>query len=186
MIRGSVRPVANRYSPHVNVTMWSPHYSSRGGARPTLIVIHATVSHNREGLSDLQAIGSWFRNPGSQASSHVCTDNEGHSARYVRDEHKAWHCAGYNRMSLGIEQILPATGAELTRDLYRETARWCARWCKKYGIRPYKARVDGGRVVKSGVIRHSELGSLGGGHSDPGRYDMEAMMALTRFYLGKI
>lgn len=178
--------MANRYSPHVDVTMWSPHKSSRSGAHPTLIVIHATVSHNVQGLRDLQAIGAWFRNPTAQASSHVCTDNEGHSARYVRDGEKAWHCAGYNRMSLGIEQILPATGAEVTRDLYRETGRWVARWSKMYGIPIRKGAVSAGRVVKSGVVRHSELGALGGGHSDPGPYDMEAMMNLARFYRGKI
>ena len=174
--------MATRVSPHVDVRMLSPNKSSRGGAHPSLIVIHATVSHNRKGLADLRAIGEFFSHESTQASSHVCTDNEGNSARYVLDKDKAWHCAGYNRMSLGIEQILPADGSELTRDLYRETARWVARWSKKYGIPIRYAKVSGGRVVKSGVIRHSDLGALGGGHSDPGRYDMDAMMNLARFY----
>jgi hypothetical protein len=179
--------MANRYTPHVNYTEWSPNKSSRGGAHPTLIVIHATVSHNVHGLGDLKSIGNFFARSSTQASSHVCTDNEGHSARYVRDGDKAWHCAGYNRMSLGIEQILPGTsGAEVTRDLYRETARWVARWSKMYGIPIRKGAVSGGTVTRSGVVRHSELGSIGGGHSDPGRYDMDAMMSLARFYRTKI
>jgi hypothetical protein len=179
--------MANRYTPHVNYTEWSPNKSSRGGAHPTLIVIHATVSHNVRGLGDIKAIGEFFSHSSTQASSHVCTDNEGHSARYVRDSDKAWHCAGYNRMSLGIEQILPGTsGAEVTRDLYRETARWVARWSKMYGIPIRKGAVSGGTVTRSGVVRHSELGSIGGGHSDPGRYDMDAMMSLARFYRTKI
>lgn len=175
-----------RYSPHVSTTIWSPNHSSRGGVHPTLIVIHATVSHNVRGIQDLHAIGRLFADPDFQASSHVCTDNEGHSARYVRDEDKAWHCAGYNRMSLGIEQILPADGTELTRDLYRETARWVARWSKKFNIPIRKAHVSGGRVLGAGVIRHSELGSIGGGHADPGKYDMHAMLSLARFYRGKL
>jgi N-acetyl-anhydromuramyl-L-alanine amidase AmpD len=178
--------MSERYTPHVNVTMWSPNKSSRGGAHPTLIVIHATVSHNQPGLADLKAIGEYFQRPATQASSHVCTDNAGHSARYVRDSDKAWHCAAYNRMSLGIEQILPADGSEVTRDLYRETARWVARWSKHYGIPIQKAQIINGRVIKAGVVRHSELGALGGGHSDPGPYDMNAMMNLARFYRRKL
>lgn len=175
-----------RYSPKVEVRHLSPNKSSRNGAHPTLIVIHATVSHNRRGLSDLQAIGNYFAQTSTQASSHVCTDNEGHSARYVLDRDKAWHCAAYNRMSLGIEQILPADGSELTRDLYRETARWVARWSKMYRIPIQTAHVSGGRILRAGVVRHSDLGALGGGHTDPGRYDMNAMMNLAKFYRSKI
>jgi len=176
----------SRYTPHVNLTDLSPNHSSRDGAHPTLIVIHATVSHNRPGLSDLEAIGEYFSRTSTQASSHVCTDNEGHSARFVWDRNKAWHCAAFNRMSLGIEQILPADGSELTRDLYRETARWVARWSKMYRIPIQKGAVSGYRVTKPGVVRHSELGTLGGGHTDPGLYDMHAMLSLARFYRSKI
>lgn len=178
--------MANRYTPHVNVTRWSPNRSERGGAHPTLIVIHATVSHNVPGLSDLEAIANLFANPSFDASSHVCTDNEGHSARFVRDEHKAWHCAGFNRVSLGIEQVIMADGKELTRDLYRETARWVARWSLKYGIPIRKGSVSGGTVTRAGVVRHSELGAIGGGHADPGPYDMAAMLHLAKFYRARI
>jgi|SRR5436190_3070641 len=178
--------MSQRYSPHVQVRMLSPNKSSRGGAHPTLIVIHATVSHNLRGLGDLKAIGKFFSEPSAEASSHVCTDNEGHSARYVLDGDKAWHCAGFNRMSLGIEQILPATGAELSEDLYRETARWVARWSKKYGIPIHHGDVSGTRVTKAGVIRHSELGQYGGGHSDPGPYHFNHMLNLARFYRSHI
>jgi hypothetical protein len=178
--------MANRYTPHVDVTIWSPNKSTRGGASPTLITIHATVSHNLKGLGDLKAIGNYFAKPSTRASSHVCTDNEGNSARYVRDTEKAWHCAAYNRMSLGIEQILMADGTELTRDLYRETARWVARWSKIYRIPIRKGEVSSGRVVKAGVVRHSDLGAAGGGHGDPGPYDFQLMMGLAKFYRGKI
>jgi len=89
-------------------------------------------------------------------------------------------------MSLGIEQILPANGTELTRDLYRETARWVARWSKMYNIPINKGVISGDRVMRAGVVRHSDLGSIGGGHSDPGKYDMEAMMHLAKFYRSKI
>jgi hypothetical protein len=173
-----------RYTPMIVARIMSPNFSSRQGAKPVLIVIHATVSHNRPGNADLVAIGNFFKNSSVQASSHVCTDNDGTSARYVNDRDKAWHCAAYNRMSLGIEQILPATGAEVTLNLYRETARWVARWSKKYGIPIRSGLTDNNRgtVLRSGVVRHSDLGAIGGGHSDPGPYDMAAMMKLALDY----
>jgi N-acetyl-anhydromuramyl-L-alanine amidase AmpD len=176
----------NRYHPAVDVTRMSPFHSDRGGVRPTLIVVHATAGHNRPGIADLVGLGGWFCNPSAQVSSHVATDNEGNSARFVPDERKAWHCMAYNRMSLGIEQVAPGDGTEITRDMYRETARWIAQWSKKYGIPIREAQVDNGRILRSGVIRHSSLGALGGGHADPGRYDMHAMLSLARFYAGKI
>jgi N-acetyl-anhydromuramyl-L-alanine amidase AmpD len=176
-----------RYTPAIKVQMLTPNKSSRKGAHPTLIVIHATVSHNRPGLSDLEAIGAWFMNPQNQVSSHVCTDNEGQSARYVYSQDKAWHCAGYNRMSIGIEQILPGRdGLEITQELYQETARWVARWSKMYSIPIRKGAVADGRVTRPGVVRHSDLGVLGGNHSDPGPYDMNAMMKYAQFYRTKL
>jgi hypothetical protein len=178
--------VSNRYTPHVDTTIWSPNKSSRNGAHPTLITVHAAVMHPVPGIKDLVNLGDMFAASSFEASSHVATDGEANSARFVRDEDKAWHCAGYNRMSLGIEQIIMADGTGLTRDLYRETARWCARWSKKYGIPLHKGQVSDGRVIKPGVVRHSELGVIGGGHTDPGPYDMGAMLALARFYRSKI
>lgn len=171
-----------RVNPNVKVRIASPNKSSRVGATPTLIVLHATVSHNRKGLSDLQAIGNYFRGP-VDASSHVCVDNEANSARYVPDGDKAWHCAAYNRMSLGIEQILMADGTEITNAMYRETGRWIAYWSEKFGIPIQVGAVGGGIVTRRGVLFHSQLGSLGGGHSDPGRgYSMNKALEAARFY----
>lgn len=179
--------MSTRARPHVNVVRWSPNISSRGGAHPTLTVIHVTAGHNRPGVIDLQGLGQWFA-VGSQAagtpvSCHVATDNEGHSARYVRDAMKAWQVAAFNRLALGIEQIAPGDGTELTLAMYEETARWVARWNKLHGIPIHKGRVtSSGLVIRAGVIRHSELGALGGGHSDPGPYDMHRMLWHARRY----
>lgn len=176
-----------RATPHVDVVHWSPNFSSRGGATPTLTVIHATAGHNRPGLSDLVGLGDWFGRTASQVSSHVATDNEGHSARYVRDSEKAWHVAAYNRMALGIEQVAPGDGTEITRAMLEETARWVARWNLLHGIPISKARVTPtGVILRAGVIRHSELGALGGNHGDPGRYDMAEMLSLARGFRARI
>jgi hypothetical protein len=177
---------AQRYHPHVAHTRWSPNRSTRGGAHPTLIVIHATAGHNRRGISDLIGLGEWFAvgsvQAGNPVSCTVATDNEGHSARYVRDVDKAWHCAAYNRPALGIEQVAPGDGTEITRDMYRETARWVALWSREHHIPIQHARVENGMILRPGIIRHSELGQLGGGHADPGPYDMHAMHSLALFY----
>src|SRR5207249_10414355 len=54
--------------------------SSRGGAVPQLIVIHATTDPNattgpvfrdRPGIRDLEHLGNWFAKPRSQVASHV-------------------------------------------------------------------------------------------------------------------
>lgn len=177
---------AQRYTPHVDVVDWSPNMTRGGMVHPTLIGIHVTAGHNRPGVADLLGLGNWFGRTSSEVSSHVATDNEGHSARFVHDRDKAWHVANFNRMTLGIEQIAPGDGTEITREMLRETARWVARWSKMHGIPIRKGRVEGLLVVRSGVIRHSELGAAGGGHSDPGPYDMHGMLSLARFYRTKL
>lgn len=173
--------MAVRHKPHVVVRRISPNQSSRSGRRPVLMVVHATAGHNRRGVGDLEALGEWFSRQSSAVSSHVATDNEGHSARFVNDDRKAWHCAAYNGISLGIEQVLPGDGSEVTEALYEETARWLARWSHLHAIPLRKGRVSrDGRVLETGVVRHSDLGVLGGNHSDPGPFDLHHCLELAR------
>jgi hypothetical protein len=180
--------LGQRIDPHVVVRRLSPFRSSRNGTRIEIITIHATESPEVAGAADLAAIGDWFCNPIAKVSSHVCTDaNAGYSARYVVDEEKAWHCAGYNSVSLGIEQIGHTAQTEWKRDELRETARWVARWSLMHGVPIRHGSVNGGQVVRSGVVRHSDLGVIGGGHGDPGApYPMDDMLALAGFYRGKL
>lgn len=172
-----------RRFPHVTVRKLSPFYSSRNGTKPRLIVIHATESHNYPGDRDLAAIGEWFQNPAAQVSSHVCTDGDGNSARYVRDYEKAWHCAGFNSVSLGIEQIGSTTDT-WNRAEVRETARWVALWSRKHGIPIRQGQVNQqGAVIRSGIVRHSDLGARGGNHDDPGNnYPWALLLGLARYY----
>jgi N-acetyl-anhydromuramyl-L-alanine amidase AmpD len=83
--------MADRVQPHVSYRQVVRNQSERT-MRPQLIVVHATQSNNFSGITDLKGVGSWFDNPKSQASAHVCVDDEGHSARFVADSRKAWHC----------------------------------------------------------------------------------------------
>jgi hypothetical protein len=178
--------MADRATPHVDYRRLVCNKSGRAGVKPSLIVVHATQSPERAGITDLQSIGAWFDTPSAQCSSHVCTDGQGHSARYVRDQEKAWHCVNYNRVSLGIEQIGFAEYGRWSEAEMRETARWIARWSVLHGIPIQKGKVaqtGAPKVFRTGVVRHSDLGSLGGGHGDPGRgYELHEVLVMAREY----
>src|SRR5574338_883719 len=141
--------------------------------RIKIIVVHDTESHDYQGISDLKSLGAWFDNPRAQVSAHICTDKEGHIAKYVGDAKKSWACAGYNSVSLNIEQV---GYARYTRRIWlsrirqlKATAKVLAYWSLRHDIPLHKGKVSNGRVIKKGVLRHSDLGIKGGGHSDPGR-----------------
>jgi N-acetyl-anhydromuramyl-L-alanine amidase AmpD len=175
----------NNIHPSDDVVMHVRNCSSRHGAKPILIVLHDTEGGNVKGVADLKGLGTFFDNPAVQASSHVATDAEGNSARFVADELKAWHCAFFNSVSLGIEQIGFATQFGWPGAQQQETARWIARWAQAYSIPIRQGRVSlDGRIIQSGVARHSDLGNLGGGHHDPGAgYPFADVLRLARGYL---
>jgi N-acetyl-anhydromuramyl-L-alanine amidase AmpD len=152
--------MAERRFPDVHVRRNSPNQSQRT-ARINLIVLHSTEGANVKGDGDLIGLGGWFANPSAQVSSHVATDADGHSGRYVPDEKKAWHCATDNSRALGIEQIGSAAQKQWSDAQLRETARWIAYWSRKYSI-PIT------HSTSRGVCTHSDLGAAGGGHHDPG------------------
>lgn len=178
----------SRYIPHVVLNRHSPNQSSRNGVKPRIIVLHSTEGSNISGSSaDLAGCTNFLCQTGVQASAHVIVDGDGHSARLVADEQKAWHVAQYNPFALGIEQIGHAASEHWTRDEIREAARWIARWSKKFNIPIQHGAVNGGLVTRAGVVTHKSLGVLGGGHEDPGaRYPVEPCMGLARFYRGKL
>jgi N-acetyl-anhydromuramyl-L-alanine amidase AmpD len=171
-----------RVHPKVVLRRASPNFSVR--TTPIeLIVIHDTESHEYEGPRDLAAIGSLFANRSTDASAHVCTDGDGTSARFVPDHYKSWEVCGYNSYALGIEQIgfASRTTGEWPEAQIKETARWVARWHHLHGVPIRRGIVSAGRVLRSGIVTHSQLGSIGCGHSDPGAgYPMGAMMRHAR------
>lgn len=155
--------------PTVVYTRISPNKSSRGGVAPSLIVLHSTESDNIPGsIQDLVNLTNYFALSSAQASSHVLTDSDGHSARCVPDGDKAWTQAYYNPWCLSIEQIGRAASERWTDAHVAETARWIARWSKKYGIPIQRGSVSDGTIVRPGVVTHKDLSILGGGHVDPG------------------
>lgn len=177
--------VSNRRWPNVVVRRNVECQSSRGGARPVLIVLHSTEGQNVPGsASDLAGLADFFNRLAVQASSHVGVDGDGNSSRMVPDDMKAWTCAGFNPVSLNIEQIGFAAQKEWLPAELRETARWIAYWSRKHGIPVQRGAVRGAGVTRPGVIYHSDLGSYGGGHSDPGpAYPFEKVLEYARGYV---
>lgn len=179
----------SRLHPNVVVRHHSPCQSERTPGVPLgLIVLHDTEGANMpDSIEDLASLGDFFGSLSTQASSHVATDGDGNSARFVSDRAKAWHCAGYNSASLGIEQLGFASQSRVTwlknwRQL-RETARWIAFWSHRYGIPIRKGAVANGVVVRGGVLRHMDLGAIGGGHVDPGaNYPFNRVLWLARAF----
>jgi hypothetical protein len=86
----------------------------------------------------------------------------------VPDNRKAWSCVGYNSLSLNHEQIGAAAQQTWPEAQLRNTAEWVAYWSKLHRIPIQRGRVGSGQVIKPGVVMHSELGVIGGGHHDPG------------------
>lgn len=175
-----------RVNPSDDLVRHVRNCSSRNGVHPDLIVLHDTEGANiPHSVRDLAGLGDWFDNPAAEASAHVATDSDGNSARYVADSLKAWSCAFYNARSLNIEQVGFATERTWPKAQLHETARWIARWADLHDIPIRLARVTSdGRVLRTGVIRHSQLGHLGGDHHDPGpHYPMAEVLRVARGYL---
>jgi N-acetyl-anhydromuramyl-L-alanine amidase AmpD len=174
--------------PFERVNLNVRNQSNRNGTPIDLIVIHSTegvdIPHS---VKDLEGLGGWFDNPDSNASSHVGVDGDGYSAEYVPDDKKAWTCAFYNSRSLNIECIGKAgqLASQWEDRQYEKVAQYIAYWSNKYGIPIRKGTVSkDGRTTRSGIIRHSDLGRLGGDHHDPGRnFDLARVNARARVLL---
>jgi N-acetyl-anhydromuramyl-L-alanine amidase AmpD len=175
-----------RLNPQVTVERPSPCHAARLG-RISLIVVHATEGSREAGDRDLENLGAFFGESKNQVSSHVATNGDGHSARFVPDNLAAWHVAGYNSVALGIEQIGHTADTHWPQAEVEETARWIARWSKAYGVPIGKASVSDGHVLSGGVARHSDLGTIGGGHHDPGSgYPLHHCLDLARDIRNKL
>jgi hypothetical protein len=148
--------------------------SSRKGAVPVLIVIHTT-----EGVMRLKDRAAFW--DGVEASAHTGVgspqfDEGSKSARYVRDDDKAWTCAFYNPVSLNIEIEGFAAQRSWNDNVVDEVARQVAHWSIHHNIPIQFGAVFGGAVIRRGVLGHRRLGALGGGHSDPGTFPMRKML----------
>jgi N-acetylmuramoyl-L-alanine amidase-like protein len=159
-------------------TSFVRNQSSRRGVRPVWQVLHYTVSPNRPGWSDVNAVVALFDRTSSQASSNFVIDGEGHCAYIVPVEAKAWTQAAGNPFSVSYEII--ATGKERTylapaglaklRAVSHEVAR-------RTGIPLRRGSNNGCSPGRSGFLQHADFGLCGGGHVDVKPFNANAIIA---------
>lgn len=159
-------------------TSFVRNQSSRRGVRPQWQVLHYTVSPNRAGWSDVNAIVALFNRPSSQASSHFVIDSEGHCAYIVPIEAKSWTEAAGNPLGVSYEVIatgkervyLAPAGMAKLRSVSHEVAR-------RTGIPLRHGRVSGCALGRSGFVQHADFGICGGGHQDVNPFRAKAIIA---------
>ena len=150
------------------VSIPSPNYSSRGGSKVRLIVLHTA-----EGATTYQSLGNYFANPSSQVSSHAGIDDTPNTVgQYVQRPNKAWTAANANPYSVQAELCAFAkwTPSEWSKHqtMLKTTAAWVAEEAAHFGIPIVKLTAGQAQGGTPGVCQHADLGSAGGGHWDCG------------------
>jgi N-acetyl-anhydromuramyl-L-alanine amidase AmpD len=134
----------------------SPNFSSRGGARVDLIVLH-----DCEG--SYESAVRWFETSASKVSAHYVIREDGDEAtQMVELSDNAWHACAFNRRSVGIEMGGLASRG-FGAPLLTTAARMVAYLCHHLQIPVRHARAG----VGPGIASHHDLGAAGGGHHDP-------------------
>lgn len=147
----------------------SPNYSSRGGSRVRLIVLHTA-----EGARTYQDLGNFFKNPSSGVSSHTGADNTTNTVgEYVSSGNKAWTAANANPVAVQLELCGFASWSRDTwmnsnRNMLNNCAAWIAEESKRFGIPMTKLTASQAQGTGTGICQHRDLGSWGGNHSDCG------------------
>lgn len=118
----------------------SPHYSSRHGHSPQMIVVHGDAGTSDEGTI------AWLQSPDSRVSYHYLVGRGGQVYRLVDEEDKAWHAGlsewgsltvdgSVNPTSIGVAFANDGTGSEEYTDAqYEAGARLMAAICHRYDI----------------------------------------------------
>jgi hypothetical protein len=134
----------------------SPNYSSRGGARIRLVVVHDTEGSYAGAVS-------WFTQTRSQVSAHlVMREDGGEVTQMVPLSEKGWHVCNANPYSIGIEGAgVEAQG--FSDAWWRGMATIVAWLLHRYGLPCRWAQGGAG----DGFCSHHDLGPAGGGHDDP-------------------
>ena len=134
----------------------SPNYSSRGGQRVRLIVVH-----DCEGSFN-GSVG-WFAMSASQVSVHVVLSEDGTKAvQMVAWANKAWHACFVNPFSEGIE----AAGYAAKGLGQPEWEALAAIVAFRLHANDIPCQVATAANNWTGFCQHADLGAAGGGHHD--------------------
>lgn len=151
------------------VTRLVANFSSRYGVRPRQIWAHYTVSRNRNGWDDVNAIVGYFNNRASSASSNYVIDAEGNCAYIVRETDKAWTQAAANPYAVSIEHIAYGDEAHLYGPGGRaKTGKVYDAIARRWDIPLTRGGVNTATCVPTaaGIVQHADGGGCAGGHHD--------------------
>lgn len=142
------------------------NYSSRNGVPPRLFVLHFTVSSNRAGFADVDAITAYFNSTKSQASSNYVVDDVGNCNYIVRETSKAWTQGAFNPVSISVEQIATGRESDYAKAAgYRKLGRILHDASRRWHFPLRRGATSGCTVTRSGVVDHDSLG-CGNSHTD--------------------
>jgi hypothetical protein len=137
--------------------LWKPSPNfSRRSARVDLLVLHDTEGSYSGSIA-------WFEMPRSQVSAHYVIKEDGSEVtQMVEIADKAWACCNFNSRSINYEMAGFAAKGYRSEE-WQAVANIFAFHLHYFQIPCRWAR--GG--VGPGFCSHFDLGSAGGGHSDP-------------------
>ncbi len=146
----------------------SPNYSSRGGSKVRLIVLHTA-----EGARTIEELGNYFASSSAGVSSHTGADDKaGVIGEYVKRGNKAWTAANANPVAVQIELCAFAKWSRDEWNRHPNMLDNCARWIREeadyFDIPITKLNASQAQGSGRGVCQHNDLGAWGGGHWDCG------------------
>lgn len=159
----------------------SPNYSSRGGSKVRLIVIHTA-----EGALTIEELGNFFASSSSEVSSHTgIDDKDGVIGEYVQRSNKAWTAGNANPVGVQAELCAFAGWSKAEWDKHPNMLENCARWiaeeAAKFDIPITKLTDSQAQGSGRGVCQHENLGSWGGGHWDcGGSFPIDRVLDMAR------
>ena len=151
--------------------VWTPSGNYSGGGTKRILVIHTMEGFT--GANGASDCAHYFQGDVG-ASSQVCIDNNrGKIWECVSRGYGSWTQCNYNSVAVSCEQ---SGYASWSRDYWlnnrsnqlHNIADWLAEESKKLGIPLQDISSSAAQGGSWGVCYHSELGSSGCGHSDPG------------------
>jgi N-acetylmuramoyl-L-alanine amidase len=151
--------------------VWTPSGNHSGGGDKDKLVIHTMEGFT--GPNGAYDCAKYFQSD-CGASSQVCIDNNrGKIWECVARYNGAWTQCNYNSVSISCEQSGYASWSrsywlDNRENQLRNIADWLAEESRATGIPLVHLSSSSAQGSGRGVCYHSELGSTGCGHSDPG------------------
>lgn len=135
-----------------------------------------------------QSAASWFANPKSEGSAHLCVDDTV-TYRTLSDTTIPWGAQGANEKGFHIEQAGYAKWTETLwskrhRRTLQRAAYKTAAHCLKFKIPPRFVFAADLKAGRRGVTTHAQCTlAFGGSHTDPGKsWPRHLFMGLVRAY----